>query len=152
MPRAPAVNPYLQKLFRFNWVLLALMLVLCAFSIVAIYSATFMRDPHSYLHDSPRKQAIWITASFVIFLAVSLTDYRWIKWGALPIYIMGVGLLVACKFIGKSHFGAKSWLEFGGFSLQPSQLAIPRGHHDRRPASEANTAACIPCSSCCSAG
>ena len=32
-----------------------------------------------------------------------------------------------CKFIGKTHFGAKSWLEFGGFSLQPSQLAILAG-------------------------
>ncbi len=127
MARVPAVNPYLQKLFRFNWVLLALMLALCAFSVVAIYSATFMRDPHSYLHDSPRKQAIWIAASFIVFLAASLTDYRWVKWGALPIYIMGVTLLVACKFIGKTHFGAKSWLEFGGFSLQPSQLAILAG-------------------------
>ena len=121
------MNPYLQKLFRFNWVLLALMLVLCAFSVVAIYSATFMRDPHSYLHEAPRKQAIWIAGSLVVFIVASLIDYRWIKWGALPIYILGVALLVACKFIGKSHFGAKSWLEFGGFSLQPSQLAILAG-------------------------
>ena len=121
------MNPYLQKLFRFNWVLLALMFTLCAFSVVAIYSATFMRDAHSYLHDSPRKQAVWIAISMVIFLAVSLTDYRWIKWGAMPTYIVGVGLLVLCIFKGTAHYGAKSWLEFGGFSLQPSQLAILAG-------------------------
>lgn len=125
--RFSAVNPLLQKLFRFNWLLFALMAALCVFSVVAIYSATFMRDAHSYLHDSPRKQAIWITVSFVVFLCASLIDYRWVRWGALPIYIAGVGLLVLCKLIGKAHFGAKSWLEFGGFSLQPSQLAILAG-------------------------
>ena len=122
-----AVNPYLRKLFRFNWVLVALMLALCVCSVVAIYCATFMRDPHSYLHQSPRKQAIWIAVSMIVFVAVSLIDYKWIKWGALPVYIGGVFLLVLCKFIGKSHFGAKSWIEFGSFSLQPSQLAILGG-------------------------
>ena len=121
------MNPYLRKLFRFNWVLVALMLTLCVFSILAIYSATFMRDPSSYLAQSARKQTIWIAASMVIFFAASLVDYRWIKWGALPVYICGVVLLVACKFIGKTHYGAKSWIEFGGFSLQPSQLAILGG-------------------------
>ena len=103
------------------------MFTLCVFSVLAIYSATFMRDAHSYLHDSPRKQAVWIACSMVVFIAVSLIDYHWIRWGALPTYIIGVGLLVLCKFIGKAHFGAKSWIEFGGFSLQPSQLAILAG-------------------------
>ena len=42
-------------------------------------------------------------------------------------YASGLGLLVLCKFIGKTHYGAKSWLEFGGVSLQPSQLAILGG-------------------------
>lgn len=121
------MNPYLRKFFRFNWVLVALMLTLCVFSVVAIYSATFMRDPTSYLAQSARKQTIWIAASMIVFLTVSLTDYRWIKWGALPVYICGVALLLACKFIGKTHNGAKSWIEFGGFSLQPSQLAILGG-------------------------
>ena len=121
------MNPYLRKLFRFNWVLLALMIALCACSVVAIYCATFMRDPHSYLHQSPSKQAVWIAVSMVVFIGVSLLDYKWIKWGALPVYIGGVFLLLLCKFIGKTHFGAKSWIEFGSFSLQPSQLAILGG-------------------------
>ncbi len=121
------MNPYLQKLFRFNWVLLAVTLALCVAGVLAIYSATFMRDSHSYLAQSPRKQVVWILASLAIFFTVSLVDYRWIKWGALPVYIIGVVLLVLCKLIGKVHFGAKSWIEFGGFSLQPSQLAILGG-------------------------
>ncbi len=121
------MNPYLRKLFRFNWVLLALMLGLCAFSVVAIYCATFMRDPGSYLFASARKQSVWIAASMVIFLIVSLIDYKWVRWGALPVYIIGVGLLVYCKFKGVTHYGAKSWIEFPGFSLQPSQMAILGG-------------------------
>ena len=121
------MNPYLRKLFRFNWVLLALMLTLCVFSVLSIYSATFMRESTSYLAQSARKQTVWIAASMAVFIAASLIDYRWIKWGALPVYAAGLGLLVLCKFKGTIHYGAKSWLEIGGVSLQPSQLAILGG-------------------------
>ena len=121
------MNPYLQKLFRFNWVMVALMLTLCAFSLLAIHSATFMRDPTNYLSKMTHQQTVWISVSMAIFAVTSLVDYRWIKWGALPVYIMGVGLLLLCKFIGKTHYGAKSWIEFHGVSLQPSQLAILGG-------------------------
>ena len=75
---------------------------------------------------------MWIAASMAIFVAASLVDYRWVKWGALPVYIAGVGLLVLCKFIGHTHYGAKSWLEFGGVSLQPLATGDPWRHHDHR--------------------
>lgn len=120
------MNPYLRKLFRFNWVLLALTLGLCAAGIVAIYCATFMRDV-GHLNQIYRKQAAWIAISLAVFLPVCLTDYRWVRWGALPTYIGGVGLLVLTHFKGKTVFGAKSWLELGGVSLQPSQIAILGG-------------------------
>lgn len=119
--------PYLRKLFQFNWILLALTLVLCAIGIIAIYSATFMRENPSYLASMYRKQAVWLVAAFAGFLFVSLVDYRWVKWGALPIYALSVGLLVLTHFKGKKVFGARSWLEIGGFSLQPSQLSILGG-------------------------
>ncbi|MBV9659502.1 MAG: rod shape-determining protein RodA [Verrucomicrobia bacterium] len=120
------MTPYLHKLFRFNWVLLALILALCAFGVVAIYCATFMRE-NKYLLVSYRRQIQWMGISLVVFFVTSLTDYRWVRWGALPTYILGVALLVLTHFKGKKVFGAKSWLEFGGFSLQPSQLAILGG-------------------------
>ena len=120
------MTPYLRKLFRFNWILLALVLGLCAFGVVAIYCATFMRE-NRYLLMSYKRQTTWIAVSMIIFLVVSLMDYRWIRWGALPTYILGVALLVLTHFKGKKVFGAKSWLEVGGFSLQPSQLAILGG-------------------------
>lgn len=118
--------PYLRKLFRFNWILLALMFALCVLGVVSVYSATFMRDvgPQHLIY---RKQAAWVALSLAPFLAISLVDYRWIKWGALPTYILGVGLLVLTKFKGKTVFGAKSWLSIGGISLQPSQIAILGG-------------------------
>jgi rod shape determining protein RodA len=124
------LNPYLRKLFRFNWVLLALIAALCVSSVVAIYCATFMRDPngaYAYLVATPRLQAIWIAAGFAVFVVVSLIDYRWVKWGALPVYITGVALLVYCNFKGVTVFGAKSWIRIGGLTLQPSQVAILGG-------------------------
>jgi rod shape determining protein RodA len=109
--------------------MLALLGALSAFAIVAIYCATFMRDPrtYKYLVEAPRLQAIWILAGFTVFFVVSLVDYRWVKWGALPVYITGVALLVVCKFHGVTVFGAKSWIRIGGLTLQPSQVAILGG-------------------------
>lgn len=118
--------PYLLKLFKFNWILLAATLSLCVLGVVSIYSATFMRDVGP-LHLIYRKQVTWVALSLAAFLVVSLLDYRWIRWGALPVYILGVGLLVLTKFKGKTVFGAKSWLQVGGISLQPSQVAILGG-------------------------
>ena len=95
-----------------------------------------MRDPKSYLFASARKQAVWIAASMSVFLIVSLIDYKWVKWGALPVYIIGVGLLVYCKFKGATHFGAKSWIEFPGFSLAAVADGDPRWHPGDRVALE----------------
>lgn len=121
------MSPLLRKLIRFNWVILAITVALCILGVIAIYSATFMREQDHYLSHMYRKQAVWVVIGLVICFFVSITDYRWVRWGALPLYALSVGLLVLTHFKGKKVFGARSWLDIGGFSLQPSQLAIVSG-------------------------
>jgi rod shape determining protein RodA len=118
--------PYLRKILRFNLPLLALMIGLAAFGVTAIYAATYMRD-NPALAASYSRQMTWCFIGFGIFVVVSLIDYKWIRWGAIPMYLMGIGSLIALKFIGKRVYGAQSWIRYGGFSFQPSQLAILAG-------------------------
>jgi rod shape determining protein RodA len=58
---------------------------------------------------------------------ISLLDYRWVRFGAVPLYILGILGLMATMFIGEKRYGARSWLDLGPMSFQPSQLAIIAG-------------------------
>ncbi len=109
-----------------NWVLIAAMMVLAIFGVVAIYNATWFREGPG-VAEYWRRQAGYVGLGMIIFIVVSLTDYRWIKWGALPFYIISIGFLVLTLAIGRTVSGAKSWLFIGPINFQPAQLAVLAG-------------------------
>src|SRR6202049_1948098 len=118
--------PCVRKLLGLNWLLLVVMLTLAVFGVIAIYSATYMReDPVAT--DFWRKQANWVIVGFFAFMVASLVDYRWIRWGALPMYVAGIFFLVLTKFMGQKVYGARSWLHLGPINFQPAQLAVVAG-------------------------
>ncbi len=109
-----------------NWILFVLMIGLAAFGVVAIYSCTYMRESAAY-NLMWKKQAVWVAISTVLFFVVSLVDYRWVRWGALPMYVASIVFLVLTLAIGKRYDGAKSWLHLGFIQFQPAQLAVLSG-------------------------
>ena len=60
-------------------------------------------------------------------MVASLVDYRWIRWGALPMYLAGIVFLIMTKFWGTRVYGARSWLHLGPINFQPAQLAVVAG-------------------------
>src|SRR5437762_5507495 len=120
------MTPFLRKLLGLNWLLLVVMLALAVFGVVAIYSATYMREDALPIYFW-RKQANWVLVGFFAFMLASLVDYRWIRWGALPMYALGIIFLVLTKFIGQRVYGARSWLHLGPLNFQPAQLAVVAG-------------------------
>src|SRR6266481_10006536 len=120
------MTPFLRKLFGQNWLLLVAMLALAIFGVVAIYSATSTRTD-SYAADFWRKQANWVIVGVFAFMITSLIDYRWVRWGALPMYLAGIVFLILTKFMGTKVYGARSWLHFGPLNFQPAQLAVVAG-------------------------
>src|SRR6267154_3690623 len=120
------MTPLLRKLLGLNWALLLTMLALAIFGVVAIYSATYMRED-SVSAEFWRKQASWVAIGFFAFMVTSLIDYRWVRWGALPMYLAGLGFLVLTKFVGTRVYGSRSWLHLGPINFQPAQLAVVAG-------------------------
>jgi len=118
--------PFLRKLLGQNWLLLTTMLGLAIFGVIAIYSATSSRAD-SYAADFWRKQANWVAVGVFAFILTSLIDYRWTRWGALPMYLAGILFLILTKFIGTKVYGARSWLHLGPINFQPAQLAVVAG-------------------------
>src|SRR5881409_4348713 len=120
------MTPFLRKLLGQNWLLLATMLALAVFGVIAIYSATSSRSD-AYAADFWRKQANWVAVGVFAFMVTSLVHYRWIRWGALPMYFAGLVFLILTKFIGTKVYGARSWLHIGPINFQPAQLAVLAG-------------------------
>ncbi|MEI7864550.1 MAG: rod shape-determining protein RodA [Chthoniobacterales bacterium] len=113
------MTPVAAKIPRLNWPLLLLVVLLGAFGIFAIYSATWMRDQNFW-----SRQLVWLLVGLAICLVVSLRDYHWIRFGAVPLYVAGVVCLIITHFFGSTVYGARSWLNLGIMNFQPSQLAI----------------------------
>src|SRR5438552_4113886 len=120
------MTPFLRKLLGQNWLLLLTMLSLAVFGVVAIYSATSTRADSNAV-DFWRKQANWVVVGVFAFMLTSLIHYRWIRWGALPMYLAGIVFLILTKFIGTKVYGARSWLHLGPVNFQPAQLAVIAG-------------------------
>lgn len=105
-----------------NWLLFLLMVGFLVFGIYAIYSATWMRTNSFWT-----SQSVWLLLCLPIYFVVSLVDYRWIRIGAVPLYVISILMLVAVMVVGEKRFGARSWLDLGVMNFQPSQLAIVAG-------------------------
>jgi len=116
------MHSWLRKFLSMNWVLFLVMMALLVYGIYAIYSATWMRNENYWT-----LQIIWLLVSLPVYFAFSLVDYRWIRWGAVPLYVLGILALVATMFFGAKRYGARSWLDLGVMNFQPSQLAILAG-------------------------
>ena len=89
------MTPLIRKLLGMNWVLVAAMLALSVFGVFAVYSATFFRPV-----DYWQRQVVWVGVGLAIFIVCSVLDYRWIKWFALPLYLVSIGLLKKVIHIG----------------------------------------------------
>jgi rod shape determining protein RodA len=111
-----------RLLQNFDWVLLALVLIIAGMGIVNLYSAGFNRTPPGvtpiYL-----KQIYWLGVGLILVSVTVLYDYRHLQKLAYPLYILTVILLLGVMFGGKMVSGSRRWLPLGPFSFQPSELA-----------------------------
>jgi len=67
----------------------------------------------------------WITAAVGMVVALVLARMpleRLIPW-KWPIYVGMVASLIAVRIVGTSALGAQSWINIGGFYVQPSEFA-----------------------------
>jgi rod shape determining protein RodA len=110
----------------FDYVLLAVTVLLAAYGVLMIYSANLgSLDPD--LHDLWRRQAIFaaVGVGLIFLLAAFPRDYHWLGDFWWLAYLLVVVLLVLVYFFGSSGIGEVSgWLDLGFFQFQPSFLAM----------------------------
>jgi cell division protein FtsW len=71
------------------------------------------------------RQCVFGGGAAAILLATSMLEGRGIRRAAFFIYVAAILVMIALPFIGHNAKGATRWLEFGGFTLQPSEFMKP---------------------------
>src|ERR1700761_9297172 len=71
------------------------------------------------------RQCVFSVGATAILISVSMMSPRGIKRSAFVIYGAAIAIMVILPLMGHHAKGATRWLEFGGFSLQPSEFMKP---------------------------
>ncbi len=101
----------------FDWVLLALVLMICALGVVEIYSAT-IGTKFIGVH---LKQIYWIVGGVALMFVMSLFNYQALLERVPLMYVISIGSLLAVMVFGRTYLGAKRWVQLGSFHFQPSE-------------------------------
>jgi rod shape determining protein RodA len=111
----------------FDALLAGLALVVAAFGVLMVYSATRPgligagSDPRYYL----KRQAIFVALGLVVMLGVSRMDYRRLEQLATPAYVLAILALLAVRTpIGSNALGSQRWFNFHFIQVQPSEFAV----------------------------
>jgi rod shape determining protein RodA len=103
----------------FDWVLLGMVLLICATGVIQIYSATVSTPKFHGFHI---KQMYWIAAGLFVMFVATLVDYHWISERIHWVYLLFLALLVGVSLFGVTALGAKRWIRLPGIGLfQPSE-------------------------------
>ncbi len=108
----------------FDWILFGVYLLLVAFGVTTIYSVAYNPDnPSIFSFDEMYgRQLMWVAVSLFLGLLVFLIDSEIYRKFSIPIYIFCLGLLVLVLFMPPIN-GARAWLGFGSFGIQPGEFA-----------------------------
>lgn len=71
------------------------------------------------------RQCVFGAGAAVILLTTSMLSPKGVKRISFIIYIAAIAVMIALPFLGHNAKGATRWVEFGGFSLQPSEFMKP---------------------------
>lgn len=121
------IEKSLKPLRYIDYTLLFLILFLLAFGLIMVYSTSAymagikLGDQSYYFRRQMLTSGLGLCGMFI----VSRIDYRiWKKLYGL-VYMAGLALciLVAIPGIGIEYNGSRRWLGFGGFTVQPSEIA-----------------------------
>ena len=114
--------------WRTDWTQVVIILLLSTLGVIAIDSAGSYRQT-----NFANSQMIYLAIGWVAYWMISSLDYRNLRIHARRIYLIGILVLVPISFcaffkinIGsfiRSINGARRWMDFGPFSLQPSEFA-----------------------------
>lgn len=107
-----------------DWITIGIYLAMMFIGWINIYAAVYNEDHKSIMDMTQRygKQLMWIGAAIFIAMLMINTDSKFFVTFAFPIYLALVFILLVVLIVGSEIKGARSWIQLGNFSLQPSEF------------------------------
>jgi rod shape determining protein RodA len=107
-----------------DWITVSIYLAMMFIGWINIYAAVYNEEHKSIFDFSQQygKQLIWIFAAIFIAMLMINVDSKFFVTFSFPIYIIVILVLLLVLFIGTEINGARSWIQIGSFSLQPSEF------------------------------
>lgn len=107
-----------------DWLSVGLYLFLVIFGWMNIFASNYNEQfRHIFdLQENYGDQLLWILITFLAIFVLFIFDHRFYYFFTYPIYIFALLLLISVMIFGVKVHGSKSWLDIGGFRLQPSEF------------------------------
>ncbi|MGE5393719.1 MAG: rod shape-determining protein RodA, partial [Candidatus Saccharibacteria bacterium] len=107
-----------------DWITVSIYLAMMFIGWINIYAAVYNEEHKSIFDFSQQygKQLIWIGASIFIAVLMLNTDSKFFVAFSFPIYVLLILTLLLVLAVGSEINGAKSWIQLGSVSLQPSEF------------------------------
>ncbi len=111
--------------FKFDWITIALFLILVGFGWLNIVSASHTGEITSYFDMSQPygKQLMFIMLTLALIVIILSIEAKFYERFASIIYFISLLSLIGLFIFGKNVNGATSWYAIGGMTLQPSEFA-----------------------------
>lgn len=108
-----------------DWISVGIFALLAVLGWMNIYAAVFDESGVAGFDMSQKygSQLMWMGVCVVVAVIIMFIDDIYYHVMAYPFYAFMIVVLIATLFIGTEVNGAKSWLRFGGFTVQPVEFA-----------------------------
>ena len=105
----------------FDFILIFSVLILVGLGVAFIYSSG-INSSGVLVTNEYIKQIIWAGIGIVLLLLTAITDYRRIIRYVPYLYAAFALLLIYTRIFGRYVNGARSWIGFASFGIQPSEF------------------------------
>ena len=107
-----------------DWVTLFLYFVLLGIGLLSIYSADYsLNENDSSLFSRFHSQLVWLSLALVMGVIILSINEKYFNFFAYFLYGASIFLLIATIALASNTKGSYSWIEFGGFRIQPAEFS-----------------------------
>jgi rod shape determining protein RodA len=119
------MTPQQPKPSSIDWITLLLYFLFITIGLLSVYASVY-KETNPHIWDTTQnygKQLIWIGISVFIGMLILLIDEKFFFAFAYPIYGITIFMLLLVLVAGTTVKGSSSWIEIGGFRMQPAEFA-----------------------------